>query len=106
VGELSPRTWRDYYDCRETLGGSFGKNRAVEDLAGDDFEKLRGELAKRLGPVSLGNEIQRVRTVFKYAFEEVLIDRPVRRERNSQCPLMPLVIQVAHRVSCYQSLLM
>ncbi len=78
AGELSPRTWRDYYDCCETLVESFGKNRAVEDLAGDDFEKLRGELAKRRGAVSLGNEIQRVRTIFKYAFDEVLLDRPVR----------------------------
>ena len=27
-------------------------------------------LAKHRGPVSLGNEIQRIRTVFKFAFED------------------------------------
>lgn len=34
-------------------------------------------MAKRWGPVKLGNEIQRVRSVFKFALESGLIDRPV-----------------------------
>ncbi len=43
-----------------------------------DFEKVRADLATRRGPVALGNEIQRVRTIFKYAFEDGLIDVPIR----------------------------
>jgi integrase len=78
AGELSPRTWRDYYDCCETIVKAFGKTCTVADLVGNDFEKLRASLATRRGPVALGNQVQRVRTVFKYAFDEVLIDRPVR----------------------------
>jgi len=35
-------------------------------------------MAKRWGPVRLGNEIQKVRTVFKYGYEAGLIDKPVR----------------------------
>ena len=31
-----------------------------------------------MGPVRLGNEVQRVRTVFKYGFESGLIEKPVR----------------------------
>ena len=48
------------------------------DLAADDFDKLRVSIAKKWGPVRLGNEIQRVRSVFKYGYDAGLIDRPVR----------------------------
>jgi integrase len=50
----------------------------VSDLAADDFERLRAQLAKSMGVVSLGNEIQRVRVVFKYADDAGLIDRAPR----------------------------
>jgi integrase len=68
----------EYPATTDRLIAAFGKTRLVEDLAADDFEALRDELAKQFGPVRLGNEIQKVRTVFKYAFESGLIDRPVR----------------------------
>lgn len=47
-------------------------------MAADDFEHLRADLAKQFGPVRLGNEIQRTRTVFKYGYDTGLIDKPVR----------------------------
>jgi integrase len=46
---------------------SFGKRRAATDLIPDDFAALRATLEKSLGPTALGNEIVRVRTIFKYA---------------------------------------
>jgi integrase len=76
--EIAPRTFFDYHWTCKRIGNAFGLTRLVVDLAGDDFETLRVSLTKTLGPVSLGNEIQRVRTVFKYAHDEGLIDRPVR----------------------------
>jgi integrase len=78
TGELSPRTWGDYYTTCERLIDVLGKSRSVADLAGEDFEKLRTALAKTRGPVALGNEIQRVRTVLKFAWVESLIVAPVR----------------------------
>jgi integrase len=77
-GELSPRTWRDYHDTCGRLVAELKPGRAVADLAGDDFERLRAKLAKTRGPVSLGNEVQRIRTIAKYAFDEGLIDKPIR----------------------------
>jgi hypothetical protein len=65
AGELSPRTWGDYYTTCERVVEAFGKGRPVADLAGDEFEKLLAKLARELGPVALGNEIQRVRTLLK-----------------------------------------
>ena len=59
-GELSPRTWKDYHDSCERLIAALGRDRPVEDQAGDDFEKLRATLAKTRGAVALGNEVQRI----------------------------------------------
>jgi integrase len=75
-GEMSPRTWRDYDATVVRLVRAFG-DRPVAGLGGSDFERFRAELAKTRGPVSLGNEVQRVRTIFKYALDERLIDQPV-----------------------------
>jgi integrase len=76
--EISHRTFADYFGTCKRIGEAFGLNRLVNDLASDDFERLRTCVAKALGPVALGNEIQRVRTVFKYADDEGLIERPIR----------------------------
>ena len=77
-GELTLRTWRDYYDTCEHLVDQFGKDKPVEVLHADDFEALRVTLAKKRGPVAMANEIQRVRTIFKFAFDAELIDKPTR----------------------------
>jgi integrase len=100
--EITPRTFADYHATCDRIGKAFGLNRLVEDLASDDFEKLRGELARTWGPVTLGNEIQRIRVVFKYAMDAGLVQRPViygpgfkrpskktlRKERHAKGPRM------------------
>jgi integrase len=68
----------EYKATTDRLVSMFGGPRLVDDLAADDFEALRDAMAKQWGPVRLGNEIQKVRTVFKYGYESGLIDRPVR----------------------------
>lgn len=78
AGEITRRTWSDYHATCERLEAAFGLTRLVEDLAADDFERLRASLAKTWGPVALGNEIQRVRVVFKYAYDSGLIEHPMR----------------------------
>jgi integrase len=50
----------------------------VDDLAADDFGALRAEMAKRWGPVRLGNAVTRVKTVFRYGTDNGLIDKAVR----------------------------
>jgi integrase len=76
--EIRPGTFREYFSTAENVTNCFGKNRIVEDLIADDFERLRMSLSKRFGPVALGNEINRVRILFKYGFDASLIDQPVR----------------------------
>jgi integrase len=78
AGEITAATFHGYNQTTDLLIAQFGKERLVDDLAAEDFEALRDEMAKRWGPVRLGNQVQAVRTVFKYGFESGLIDRPVR----------------------------
>ena len=51
-----------------------------------DFEKLRSQLAKTRNLVSLGNEITRVRILFKFAYDSELIDRPIRYGQSFKRP--------------------
>lgn len=77
-GEITQRTFGEYKRTTDRLVSDFGKTRLVDDLAAEDFESLRAGIAKVCGPVRLGNEIQRVRTVFKYGVDAGLIEKAVR----------------------------
>jgi integrase len=76
-GEIGPRFWADCKEAGDLLVAHLGKHRLVADLGPADFAALRAGLAKRFGPVRLGNVIQRIRSVFKLALDNGLIDRPV-----------------------------
>jgi integrase len=76
-GELSPRSFADYFAICGLLVDKLGRDRRVDDLRPNDFAALRASLAKTWGPVRLRNEINRARVVFKFAFDQRLIDRPV-----------------------------
>lgn len=78
AGRLSPRTFADYKATTDRVVAAFGTTRAVADLAADDVETLRASLMKSLGPVREGIEIQRVRSLFRYAYEAGLTPSPVR----------------------------
>jgi integrase len=84
--EITERTFRDYYLSCERIIDGFGKNRIVEDIQPGDFEKLRVKLASTLGPVALGNEINRIRMVFKYGYDQALIDHPMRYGQSFKRP--------------------
>jgi integrase len=86
AGDLSPRTFRDYYKTCEMLVDHFGRERRVADLRPDDFRNYRSKLAKRFGVVSLKNEINRTCIVFNYAHENNLIDKPVGYGQNFDRP--------------------
>jgi integrase len=76
-GELSESSFADYYRVCGVLIDHFGKDWHVDDLRPDDFQSFRRQLAKRLGVVTLRNEINRFRIIFKFADDQRLIDRPV-----------------------------
>jgi integrase len=77
-GEIQPRTFDDLKSACTRVADTFGRERLVSDLRPDDFAALRKELARTRGPVALGIEIQKIRSVFKFAFDDGIIDAPVR----------------------------
>ncbi|MBX3437239.1 MAG: tyrosine-type recombinase/integrase [Planctomycetaceae bacterium] len=76
-GELSPHSYAEYFRTCEKLIAYFGATRRVDDLRPDDFEAFRKSLAIGCNVVTLGSKINRCRVLFKYAFDNHLIDRPV-----------------------------
>jgi integrase len=76
-GEIRSKTFADYRLTCNRIAKSFGLNRLVVDLDASDFERLRADISKTWGPVRLGNEIQRIRMVFKYALDCKQIDAAV-----------------------------
>jgi integrase len=86
TGELSARTWGDYYKNCERLILAFGAARRIDDLRPHDFGNLRANVAKKLGPISIGKVIQLTKTIFLYAYESELIDRPVRYGNQFERP--------------------
>lgn len=78
AGEMTRRTWADYYASAVEAADVLGRERAAGELRPEDFARLRARLAERLGPVALGNAVQRVRTMLRWAYESGLIDTPPR----------------------------
>lgn len=77
AGEISQRTLADYHQSCDRIKDAFGLSRLVDDLRPVDFEQFKATLAKNRSPITLGNEINRVRVVFKYAFDARHITAPV-----------------------------
>jgi integrase len=86
-GELSARTFRDYYTACRIIVKFFGADRLVLDLVPDDFAKLlqRG-YPKTWGPVRRKKSIQITRSLFKFASDEDHIDRPVKFGKQFKGP--------------------
>jgi integrase len=86
TGELSPRTWADYKEVCDLVVKVFTLTRLVSDLQPDDFGELRDKMTSRWGPVRVWVTIQKVRSVFKHAYDAGLIDRPMRFGPGFQRP--------------------
>jgi hypothetical protein len=68
-GEISPRTFQTLYATCASVVDKFGRNRSVTSLTPDDFRRLKQELRKKRKAVALRNEIMRVRSLFKFGFD-------------------------------------
>ncbi len=77
TGELSRRSFEDYYASCDKILKHFGKDIVVQELCQTDLMAYRRELAKTLGPARLGNEVNRTRIMLNFAFNNGLIERPI-----------------------------
>jgi integrase len=79
AGTITHRTFLDCYGAARLVIDAFGKRRLVDDLAADDFTALHASLVKKKYNLNtLANLIQRVRVLFKFAYDNGLIDKPMR----------------------------
>lgn len=77
AGELSKGLFADYRRTCEQLVAKFGRETDVASFTPAHFTEYRGDLAESRSPVSLGNEITRVRSLFKWCWEARLIPAPM-----------------------------
>jgi len=85
-GRLSERSFQDYRRVTDRLISHFGRHRRVDTLNPQDFRKFRSKFPKSWGPVTVKNMIIRSRTVFKFAYDNRLISRPVEYGSEFQSP--------------------
>lgn len=95
-GELSGHSFQGYHQTAERMLAHFGKERRVDDLRPDDFEGFRKSMTQTLGPVALRNEINRVRIILKYAFDNRLIERPVAYGQGFDKPAQRVLRKAKH----------
>lgn len=74
-GDVSNRHFSDCLKTCRIVTTHFGKFMRAAALRAADFKGLRETFPSTWGPVKTANEIQRVRSVFKWAAESELIDR-------------------------------
>ena len=86
AGELTARTFADYFrDCQRLIK-FFGRSRAVESITRDDIKKLRAFLARGVNPQTLNGRVGVTRSIFKFAYDEELIDKPIRFGKDLKRP--------------------
>ena len=85
-GELSPRSFRDYFHTCSHLVDFFGRSQLIDELKPDDFGRYRAHLSKRMGLVSLTNEINRSRIIFRHGVDSELLERAPRFGKSFERP--------------------
>jgi hypothetical protein len=78
AGEMGQRSYADYHATCARLIKLLLPHRRADDVEAGDFGALWAKLAVTRGPVALGNEIGRIRSVFKFAYDSGLLDKSVR----------------------------
>jgi integrase len=72
-GKLASRSFDEYVQTTDRLVRVWGVGRRVDDLGPKDFAKLYEDFSRTWGLNRITNEITRVKSVFKFAQDNVLI---------------------------------
>ena len=85
-GELAPRSFWDYHKACERMIEHFGSERLVDDIGVEDFDAYLAKLSKGRGLHAIGTQVTLCRMVFNFAYENELIEKPVRFGQNFKRP--------------------
>ena len=75
--EISQRTHREHRDTCSRLVEYLGDQRTVASLTPADFCSFRDHRGKTLNLVSLGNEVTRVKTLFRWLYQSRYLKEPM-----------------------------
>ena len=85
-GELTERSWAEYRRTIFRICRVLSKSATLEQIGPLDFDRLRADIAKTRAGHSIATEIQRCRSVFKFASDFDLTAKPVRMGINFRRP--------------------
>lgn len=74
-GELTERMYSEYSNSCDLLVSRLGARTDANSLGPAHFSRLNDTFVERWGPVRRSNEIQKVRTIFRWAAEQELIEK-------------------------------
>lgn len=77
-GDIEAATFVEYHRDCELLVQHFGRDRTVSSIARRDLAAFRDFLGKGVNATTLNNRVGNARSIFKFAYDHELIDRPVR----------------------------
>lgn len=77
-GTISQRTFDEYRAAYKLVTEHFGRTKAVALLLPDHFRDFRAKLAQKWGATTVGNAVIRIRVVFRWGYDEGLMESPVR----------------------------
>ncbi len=77
-GDLARRSLSDYVRTCSDFADFVGDEFLIDDLKPVDFADYRSDVAKRRNLVSVGNEVTRVKTAFKWLYESDLLEQPIK----------------------------
>lgn len=66
TGSMAARTLADYIRTMNRLADFMGTDRPIESLRPMDFERYQADYSLRNNPVSVGNEVTRIKTMLKW----------------------------------------
>lgn len=76
-GDLSERTWNDYFEAGKSLSAFFGPARTAMSLTPRDFSRFRESFPSTWGSVRINNAIVRVSAIINFAWKEGHVAAPI-----------------------------
>jgi site-specific recombinase XerD len=77
-GDIEAATFVEYHRDCELMVKHFGRHQEVTAITRKDLADFRDFLAKGVNATTLNNRVGNARSIFKFAYDEELIDRPLR----------------------------
>ena len=77
-GDIEAATFVEYHRDCELFVTFFGRGRSVSSITRDDLARYREYLSRGANATTLSNRVGNARSIFKFAYDKELIDKPVR----------------------------